>query len=170
MGELKFSAKYDLNKKTAANAIIKRYFSEHIVKCSIQAAILLVLGVLFAVTAIAQGDGMSRFLCIVCVVAIAMVFYMPVSQAKMQAARFENGVDFELSLFENGICITRGENQTQMPFEEISKALELEDFFYIESKKRFFPVPKSSFEQAQITQISQTLSNNLSERVKKRTK
>lgn len=166
MGEQIFSQSYRLNKKIAFNAIIKRYFCEHLVKCLIQAAILFALAIYLIFDIVYFNNGMSKFLLVACVLAIGMIFVGPVSQAKMSAARFEDGVDFTFSLFENALVVSRGEVKTEMIFSEIAKALELKDFLYIESNNRFFPIPKSDFENSQLEKIKAVFEKNLEKRYK----
>lgn len=170
MGNLLFSNKYSLDKKTAYDAIVKRYFCEHLVKVIVEAALLFIVAAAFAASALTSADVMSILLFLVCILALASVFFSPMSQAKMSAAAFENGVEFELSLFENGVCITRAEQTTELVFDSISKLLELDEYIYIFTASRFFPVPKSDFSVEQQMKLREVFEEKLQNRYKNKQK
>ncbi len=170
MGELLFSNKYSLDKKTAYDAIVKRYFYEHRIKVLVEAALLFVVTAAFAISAFTLADIMSILLFLVCIIALISVFFSPMSQAKMSAAVFENGVEFELSLFENGVCIQRAEQKTEMTFDSISRILELDEYIYIFTASRFFPVPKSDFSEQKLLGLKESFEKNLQERYKNKQK
>ncbi len=170
MGELIFSQKYTLDKSGAYDAIVKRYFCEHLVKVIAEAALLLTVAVLLAISAISSADIMSILLLLVCLIALVSVFFSPLSQAKMSAAVFQKGVEFEFSLFENGICIQRDEQKSDLSFDSISSFLELDDYIYITTQNRFFPVPKSDFLEEQIEEIREIAIEKLQNRYKNKKK
>lgn len=170
MGELLFSNKYTLDKKTAYDAIVKRYFCEHRVKVIVEAALLSILAVVLAVSAFSSDDTMSILLFLVSIIALASVFFSPMSQAKMSAAVFESGVEFELSLFENAVCIQRSEQKTEMSFDSISKLLEIDDYIYIFTASRFFPIPKSDFSVEQQKKLREVFEEKLQNRYKNKQK
>lgn len=170
MGKLIFSNKYILDKKTAYDAIVKRYFCEHLVKVIVEAALLFIVAAAFAASAFTSADMMSILLFLVCIIALTSVFFSPMSQAKMSAAAFENGVEFELSLFENGICIARAEQTTELDFTSISKLLELNEYIYIFTASRFFPIPKSDFSRERLSELKESFEKNLQERYKNKQK
>ena len=170
MGELKFSESYRVDKKIAKTAILKKYFAEHLVKTLIQSLLFALLAVYFLYGAIAVKDRMSVFLCAVCISGIAAVVLKPFIEAKSSAAAFGDGFDFKISFYENGVSIERGEKVTELAFDDISKVLELADFIYIESKNRFFPVPKEFFEDSVLEEMRESFLKNLEERYKNRDK
>lgn len=170
MGNLIFSQNYTLDKNTAYDAIVKRYFCEHLIKVVVEAVMLVSLSAILLVSVIISADVMSTLLLFVSIIALVSVFFSPMSQAKMSAAVFENGVEFELSLFENGICIDRLEQKTEMNFESISALLELDDYFYITTQNRFFPVPKKNFSEEQIEKIRSVAKKKLQNRYKNKQK
>jgi len=158
---------YKLDRKNAAEAMIKRHFETNRTKNIIQALILAVLTVVFIVSVIIDYDGMSVLLIVVCLLGLVGIFYMPRSQARSMAAKFENGVDFKLELFESSVAVTANrDNKSEIPFENLRWVQENDSYYYFEAEKRLFPVPKSFFTEEQIVFTSKFLSQKLENRYK----
>lgn len=170
MNQLIFSQDYRLDKKTVRSAIFKKHFTEHLVKTIIQAGLFLLMGIYFTLNLILTGDRMSIFLLVVCFAFAIMVIANPFLTANSEAKIFSQGVDFKFYLYKEGVKIARGETETELVFESISKALDTDDFIYIESKQRFFPIPKDVFDDLKRAGIKKVFSENLEERYKNRVK
>ncbi len=133
----------------------------------IYTAVLVILAVIFAVTAIKTGDDSQWILFAVCLVALSALYYMPYSNARISAASFDRGMDFEFELYDEGVYITpecRGKKE--IAYTNISKAIELYDYFIIVTDNRFFPIPKSFMEEEQIKELAMVLENRLGKKFK----
>ena len=170
MTGLIISREYHLDSKTVSTAFIKKYFTEHLVKTLIQAALFFLMGAYFTANFILTGDKMSIFLFCVCFAFVLVVFLNPILTAKSESKVFGRGVCFTFNLYKEGIIICRGEKQTELSFESISKALDTDDFLYIESNNRFFPIPKNVFGDLEVSVITKRFFENLDERYKNRLK
>ena len=171
MTELIISREYLLDSKTVSSAFIKKHFTEHLAKTLIQSALFLIMGIYFTLNLILTGDKMSIFLMVVCFAFVLVVFLNPILTAKSESKVFGCGVRFTFSLYKEGIVIDRGlDKKTELPFESISKALDTDDFLYLESNNRFFPIPKNIFDDIEVSLITKRLFKNLDERYKNRLK
>ena len=171
MTELILSREYHLDSKTVRSAIIKKHFTEHLIKTIIQSALFFLMGVYFTLNAIYTLDKMSVFLLVVCFAFVLVVLLNPILTANSESKVFGRGVMFTFNLYKDGIVIDRGANKkTELPFESISKALDTDDFLYLESNNRFFPVPKNVFADIEVSSITMNLFKNLDERYKNRLK
>ena len=171
MTELIISREYHLDSKIVRSAIIKKHFTEHLVKTIIQAGLFLLMGIYFTLNLILTGDSMSIFLLVVCFAFTAFVLLNPILTANSESKIFGRGVGFTFNLYKDGIVIDRGaDKKTELPFESISKALDTDDFLYLESNNRFFPVPKNVFCDLEVSLITNNLFKNLDERYKNRLK
>ena len=171
MTELILSREYHLDSKTVRSALIKKHFTEHLVKTIIQASLFLVMGIYFTLNLIFTHDSMSIFLMVVCFAFVLVVLLNPILTANSESKIFGRGVGFTFKLYKDGIVIDRGaDKKTELPFESISKALDTDDFLYLESNNRFFPVPKNVFADIEVSAITKNLFKNLDERYKNRLK
>ncbi len=171
MTELIISREYHLDSKIVRTAIIKKHFTEHLAKTIIQASLFLLMGIYFTLNLIFTGDSMSIFLLAVCFAFVVFVLLNPILSANSEAKIFGRGVGFTFNLYKDGIVIDRGaDKKTELPFESISKALDTDDFLYLESNNRFFPVPKNVFCDLEVSAITKNLFKNLDERYKNRLK
>ena len=171
MTELIISREYHLDSKIVRSAIIKKHFTEHLAKTIIQASLFLLMGIYFTLNLIFTGDSMSIFLLAVCFAFVVFVLLTPILSANSEAKIFGRGVGFTFNLYKDGIVIDRGaDKKTELPFESISKALDTDDFLYLESNNRFFPVPKNVFCDLEVSAITKNLFKNLDERYKNRLK
>jgi hypothetical protein len=129
------------------------------------------MGIYFTLNLIFTGDSMSIFLLAVCFAFVVFVLLNPILSANSEAKIFGRGVGFTFNLYKDGIVIDRGaDKKTELPFESISKALDTDDFLYLESNNRFFPVPKNVFCDLEVSAITKNLFKNLDERYKNRLK
>lgn len=171
MTELIISREYHLDSKIVRSAIIKKHFTEHLAKTIIQAGLFLLMGIYFTLNLILTGDSMSIFLLVVCFAFVLVVLLNPILSANSEAKIFGRGVGFTFNLYKDGIVIDRGaDKKTELLFESISKALDTDDFLYLESNNRFFPIPKNIFCDLEISAITKNLFKNLDERYKNRLK
>lgn len=166
MNQLIFSQAYRLDKKLVREAFVNKHFTEHLAKTVIQAGLFLLMGIYFTLNALLMGDKMSVFLLVVCFVFVAAVILNPFLTANSEAKIFGEGVDFKFYLYKEGVKIERGETQTELPFETISKALNTDRFLYIESKNRFFPIPKEFFDDLEMAVVTKRFKENLEEKYK----
>ena len=171
MTELILSREYHLDSKTVRSAILKKHYTEHLAKTIIQAALFFLMGVYFTLNLIFTHDSMSIFLLLVCFAFFLVVLLNPILTANSEAKVFGRGVMFTFNLYKDGIVINRGANKkTELVYESISKALDTDDFLYLESNNRFFPVPKNVFADIEVSVITKNLFKNLDERYKNRLK
>ena len=92
MTGLIISREYHLDSKTVSTAFIKKYFTEHLVKTLIQAALFFIMGAYFTANFILTGDKMSIFLFCVCFAFVLVVFLNPILTAKSESKVFGRGV------------------------------------------------------------------------------
>ena len=82
---------YTLNKSNCTKAICARYFFEHKIRTIIYTVVLLILAIIFAISALKAEDGNQWFLFAGCMIALAAIYYMPYSNARISAASFDRG-------------------------------------------------------------------------------
>ena len=157
--------RYTLTRKTCARAVYKRYFYENRIKVLVYTIILSVLSVAFLVYGIISGEKLNWLLFLASIVTLITVYYLPVSNARMIASAFERSQDFDFELKETGIVITPdGRNPKDISFEDISRVLELKEFYMISTGSRGYPIPKKWVSQEHQEMLTNAFSKNLNEK------
>ncbi len=170
MGEKIFSECYSLDEETAQRLIYKKRFLGSPIKLIFELVLVACAAVYFAVSFLIYKDTLSLLLMIFCIFLFASAFISPYLSSKAQARIFESGVSFTLSLFENGALIERGENKTELEFKKIKEVILSQDCLYIESEKRYFPIPIKSFSEQNLKALKEIFEDNLTEKFKNRQK
>lgn len=153
---------YFLDKKIAAKAFLSYHKTDKRVKIIIETVLLGALIGMFLHSFIVSKDRMQLFLLFASLVVLFMVYYAPFLSAKSLGEKFKSGLEFNLELTQNSIKIKpQTAEEKELSFEEISKAVENRQFFFIVTNDRFYPIPKEQMKQDEILLFSESLKKGL---------
>ena len=174
LGDTLVMAEYNLDRQTAQDAMIKRYFTHKRVKVIVQTLLLLALSVLSIISIFfiqheyAQYDYVSVLMLVACAIGLFSVYYFPVSSAKQSGARFDHRVYYTFELFEVYAAVTaNGHSRSLLPYRDIYIVTENKDYYYIEIDKRLFPITKADISPEKQATISKILAEKLGKKYKK---
>ena len=174
LGDTLVMAEYNLDRQTAQDAMIKRYFTHKRVKVILQTlllsvfAILSVISIFFMQYEYAQYDYLSVLVLVACAVGLFSVYYFPISSAKQSGARFDHRVYYTFELFDAYAAVTaNGHSRSLLPYRDIYIVTENKDYYYIEIDKRLFPITKAEISPEKQAVISKTFSEKLGKKYKK---
>ncbi len=158
---------YTLDEVNTQKAVLQRHFKQNKIKTIVYVALLLFLAVNFVVSFIKSGDKMSLFLTVACLITLAMVFYLPFSQARMAVTGYKNAASFKLNIFsDRAEIITQNGEVTPLALESL-KVISTKNFYCFEDKGRFFPLPKQVVGQNDASILDDFLLNKLQNHYKK---
>lgn len=120
-------------------------------------ALLLVLFIVYLYSSVKDPTQfMNTFLCVICVVFIGFIWYVPFSHLKKTAkAADTTALEFNMTVYDN--CIEMGEENGSFVMlfnKEITKIFETSKLFLIcAGKERMFVLPKRCLENGQVNQL-----------------
>jgi len=154
---------YILNKKNTVKATLEANLYIQKSKNILTLIVNLVTFALALIMGIKTGEKLLFLLCVLCILRVATLFYIPYSNAKISAAAFENDKEFSFELIEGGAAIKAKEGERkEILFKNADKAFETKGFFIIATKERFYPIPKEFMENEQISELSEAFSKTFS--------
>lgn len=159
--EIFFEHSYTLDSQNAAKAILMRHMDKNRIKNIVHIVILSLLSIFFIIDLILKFNTMSLMLLVLCALIFYSIFFGQNDKAKRLAERFGEGKNYTVKLFSDSVVFVSNQGEVEIKFDKILSVAENDSFYYFESQKRMFPVPKENIDCEKIKDISQFLSENL---------
>lgn len=164
--EIFFEHNYTLNKENVAKAILQLHKDKNRVKNIVHICILALISVFFIIDLIMNFNTMSLMLLVMCALIFYTLFFGQNDKAKRLSERFGEGKNYTVRLCPDSVSFISEQSEVEIEFDKVFMATENENFYYFESQKRMYPVPKENIEDEKIKEISSFLEKNLQKRYK----